>query len=353
MKPRVLIALLIVICVVAIGLFLFTDLSLYLKTQVVPEEVTVPNDLTQEFTWTPDSDTAPGKYVVQLDATDSEGTAAAHTVTINVVAPTVTETGGNDDPKGGGDGGSGGGGGGSGDSSEDSVERPRPVQHVFEAESGHTISGSYSGIEPNKKTVVLAHPQAVLERKVTVAKNNYYLDVHARHDRPGPVKVAVYLNNRAWKVIVLNKNDNQYRTHRLGQLRNFSGGTIRFRLINDVYDRNDPANGDKDRNLHVDWWRLTTDPSAVSAPEALRSPTRPVGGGTTARSPGWDILPRLNDITKEELGARHVTPTVWQYYATRLTVPSNHKASIQAESELRTVMKYWRGVRPSQPYGDL
>lgn len=350
MKPRVLIAILTGICVVAILVFTFTDLSLYLRTQVVPEEVTTPTDITQEYTWTPDSSTPPGTYLVQLNATDNEGTTAAHTVSVNVIASTAAAAGSDDEPsRSSGGGGGGGGGGNSGDE-----ERPRPVQHVFEAESGHTISGAYSGIEPNKKTVVLAHPQAVLERKVTVAKNNYYLDLHARHDRPGPVKVAVYLNNRAWKVIVLDKNDNRYRTHRLGALRNFSGGTIRFRLLNDTYDRANPTNADKDRNLHVDWWRLTTDPSAVSAPEALRSPTRAIGGsGTSSRSPGWDILPRLNDIIKEELGARYVTPTVWQYYATRLTVPANHKASIQAESELRTVMRYWRGVRPTRPYGDL
>lgn len=157
----------------------------------------------------------------------------------------------------GGDSGGGGSSGGGGGGAESTTKSTAPGRTItFQIEKDHKITGAYSGIEPSKKTVVLGGSNASVERKVTVARGTYYLEVHAKHDKPGPVNMVVYLNNKAWKVVKLDKNDNKYRTHRLGLLKNFSGGTIRFRLLNDTFDKKDPANTDKDRNLHIDWWRL-------------------------------------------------------------------------------------------------
>lgn len=158
-----------------------------------------------------------------------------------------------------------GGAGTSGDA--DGGEPPSQPKRVltFQAETGHAISGSYSGVEPNKRTVKLAHPRAILAKKVTTSPGNYWFELHARHDVPGPVRVAVYLNNRAWKVFTLDKNDNRYRTHRVGLLRNFQGATIRFRFrfLNDRFKLDPSGNyrSDLDRDFHIDWWRLVPEGS--------------------------------------------------------------------------------------------
>ncbi|MEX1997654.1 MAG: hypothetical protein WEA04_03185 [Candidatus Andersenbacteria bacterium] len=268
--------------------------------------------------------------------------------------------GGTQDPEGGGDdeqetssgdssGGSDSGGDGGGDSSSDEASAA-PVRTLnFQVEQGHTILGSYSGIQKSgSQTVVkLAHPGAVLERQVTAPRDNYWLDVHVRHDRPGPIHMAVYLNNRAWKVIKFDQNDNKYRTHRIGLLRNFAGARIRFRLLNDTYDKANPANEELDRNLFIDWYRLTTGSSpAVAPPPSSRPQT------ASRRSAGWNILPQLNSYITQELGAAHVTFDIWQYYARRLTAPTNSPEAIQSETQLRNVMQYWKGVRPARPRGD-
>lgn len=230
------------------------DLPLYLRTQVVPE---VSEEVDAEFTWTPTSDTPPGDYPLTLQITDENGAVTTEEVIITVLPEIAeqpeAEPRRDEGDRGGGD--SGGGDSGGGDDRETPPASTRRAV-TLQAESGHTISGSYSGVEPNKTTVVLAHARAILERTVKLDPANFWLEFRVKHDRPGPVYVAVYLNNRAWKVIALTQNDNQYRTHRVGLLRNFSGGKIRFRFLNDLHDKNDPTNADKDRNFHIDWWRL-------------------------------------------------------------------------------------------------
>lgn len=159
----------------------------------------------------------------------------------------------------GGNSGGGGGGGGGGDESDAQAEVTARILD-FKVSANHQLTGAYSGLVSvgSKRVAKLASPAAALSRSVSVPADNYWLDVRVKHDRPGPVKMAVYLNNRAWQVIALTKADNKYYTHRLGLLRNFRQGTIRFRLLNDTFDRRQPSDEEKDRNLFIESWRLTT-----------------------------------------------------------------------------------------------
>lgn len=129
---------------------------------------------------------------------------------------------------------------------------------AFNVATGHSIAGPFSGVftEGKKKVVTLAGNTARLAKKITIARGNYWLEIHAKHDKPGPVQVAIDVNGKLWKKITLTGNDNKYRTTRVGLLRNFAGATIRFRLLNDVYDKKNPTNADKDRNLSIEYWRL-------------------------------------------------------------------------------------------------
>lgn len=258
----------------------------------------------------------------------------------------------------GGGGGSGSSGGGdSSDGGNEEVATRALRTYTNQAEKDQTVSGPYSGIiKDGTRTVAkLAANSSSLQKKVAVTRDNYWLDVTVKHDQPGPVTFAVYVNNQAWKVVKLDKNDNQYRTHRIGQLRNFAGGTIRFRLLNDTFDKSDPTNEAKDRNLYVDSWQLTTNDKFVSVPlttksTATKKATSSASAGR-ARSAGWAILPNLNQIVTEELGAEFVTPPIWEYYAQRLTIAPSFPLSIQTEGALRNAMRYWKGVRPNDPKG--
>lgn len=165
-------------------------------------------------------------------------------------------------------GGSSGDGGGGGDGSSESSGGGTSSGKVytFQAETGHKISGAWSGVvKLGKLTAVkLAQNNAVLEKKIATVPANYYLEVQVRNDRPGSdaVKIAVYLNNRAWKVISLDKKkiNNGFSTYRVGTLRNFKGATVRFRFLNDVFDKARPTDEDSDRNAFIDWWRLVPAP---------------------------------------------------------------------------------------------
>ncbi|MEX2054585.1 MAG: hypothetical protein WD972_00245, partial [Candidatus Andersenbacteria bacterium] len=75
-------------------------------------------------------------------------------------------------------------------------------------------------------------------------------------------------------------------------------------------------------------------------------------GVRTTRSAGWTLLPALNSYITQELGAEHVTFDIWQYYAVRLTVAAAHRASIPTEERLRSIMRFWQGVRPDRPRGE-
>lgn len=218
--------------------------------------------------------------------------------------------------------------------------------YVFPAERG-TVRGSYSGVarDGSRRVAKLAHPQAFLRQTVAVLRGTYAFDVTAKHDQPGPVRGVVYVNGRAWRQFALEKGDNLYRTHRVGVLSGFQGGTVTFRMANDtdVYDRLDPANEEKDRNFYVASWRLTTD---LQVPVAGA-----VGGVGGTRSAGWNLLPGLNTMIEQELGRQHVNFDIWQYYARRLTVSLTNSESIQSLDKLRAAMRYWKSVSPRRPRG--
>jgi hypothetical protein len=91
----------------------------------------------------------------------------------------------------------------------------------------------------------------------------YVVELRARHDAPAPVDVLLTLNGKPWKRLSLTHGDAAYRTHRVGILRNFSGGVLGIQLTNDTFDGASlRACGDAvcrdaaDRNLYVDWFRL-------------------------------------------------------------------------------------------------
>ncbi len=150
------------------------------------------------------------------------------------------------------------GDGGGGRENEAPAPTPKPRIYTFQSETGHKISGPYSGVEPSKKTIVLAANNSRLERSVSVPRGDYWLDVQVKNDTPAPVYFAVYLDGKAWKIVRAIQGTNAYRLERAGLLRNFSSGTIAFRMINDTYDKSQPTNAAKDRNLHIDWWRLVS-----------------------------------------------------------------------------------------------
>ena len=328
--------------VAGVVIFVYPALNRSIRTQIVPgideEEQILEKKL--RLTIPPDAESGTYKFKVGWeDSQDNSLLALSEEITV-VVA--------DDDTDGGGDGEGDNGGGDGGGGGEEEVQA-RPVRtYAFAPHKGHAISGAYSGVrEDSGLTVVtLAHEGARLAKKVAVPRDSYWLYVNAKHDKPGPVDMAVYINNKAWKVIRLEKQDNRYRTHRVGLLRNFTGGTIRFRFLNDVYDKADPTNEAKDRNLHIASWGLTTDASRLPL---LNTVSKGVGGGATGRVA---LLPRLNQINREELGRQFVTFDIWKYYAARLTIPSTTRESIRSEAHLRNVMRYWKGVRANRPRGD-
>lgn len=321
--------------IMAVFVFVYPALNRYMLIQVVPGLEEEEQVLEKTLRLTIPQDMEPGTYKFKIEWEDSQDDsllALGEEITVVVT----------DDDGDGGDGDSGGGGG-----EEETPARPVRI-YTFAPHKGHVISGAYSGVrEDGGLTVVtLAHTRARLAKKVVVPRDSYWLYVNVKHDKPGPVDMAVYLNNKAWKVIRLDKNDNRYRTHRVGLLRNFAGGTIRFRFLNDVYDRSAPTNEARDRNLYIASWGLTTDASRLPIKKTI---SRGVGGGWLG---GVILLPRLNQIIREELGRQFVTFDIWKYYASRLTALNRAREYIGSEDHLRNVMKYWKGVRPSRPRGD-
>lgn len=236
--------------------------ALLLRTQVAQE---VPAEDEYEFSWTPDNDTPPGDYPVTVRATDDQGVVTERAIVITVLAPdpdvspTPTPTPAATEPPSSSGGGSDSGGGGDSGGGNESAPASAPRKtHTFEAETFRlTGKTHYSGIEPSKKTVVLAQPNAILERAVSLPKGTYDLQIRAKADSPGPVLVAVYLGNKAWKVIALKESDNKYRTYQVGTLRNFSKATLRFRMLKDSWTCS-PAQIKAgtiegcDRNLYLD-----------------------------------------------------------------------------------------------------
>lgn len=262
---------------------------------------------------------------------------------------------------GGGDGGDSGGGGGddSGGGGEAEASLPSARGFVYQVEQGWSVTGKYSGVQGN--AVKIAAGSDLLSHTITAPSEDYYFYIKARHDRPGPVMAAVYVaprggRLRAWKTVRLDKNDDKYYAHQLGVLsaRDFPGGVyqIGIRLLNDTYDKNDPSNEATDRNLWVDWVILANRPSLSQVRVVDRSTSSSaVGGSGSSVGNGILLLPALNGYMRSEGIA--VTVDNWKYYAWRLTRPSGHPAAIRSETELRTVMRYWVGVSPDRPRGEI
>lgn len=248
---------------------------------------------------------------------------------------------------GGGNGGGGGGGdgGGSGDN-EEPAATPIPTIFRYQTESSPRVAGQHSGpiLDQGRTVIKLAHERAFVDQKVSVPLRDYWLFLNAKHDFPGPVDIGIYINGWPWKAARLDKNDNKYRTHAIGRLRNFAGGTIRFRFLKDKFDLSDPTNEQKDRNLFIDWWALST------------GNTVPLGvGGSGGRrvitSSGQYLMPGLNQIIREELGDQHVNFDIWKYYAHRLVAQPTASEAINSELRLRHIMRYWHQVSPNHPRG--
>lgn len=341
---RLIVVVVVVVLILAVITLLLPWLRRYLLTQVVPGIEEEEQRFEKRLKLTIPHDTQPGEYELRVSWEDPQ---EGRLLTLSDPVTIVVSSNG-DDVGGGGDGGGNGSGNGGGSGDSGANELSAPVRtFAFSPDRGHRVYGAYSGIRSDKglSVVTLAHARAGLEKKVSVSRGDYWLYINAKHDRPGPVDVAVYLNNRAWKVVRLDKNDDRYRTHRIGLLRQFSGGVIRFRFLNDIYDKSDPTNEAKDRNLHIASWGLTTDPSRLPVAKTSRA----VGGG---RSQGWEVLPRLNQVIREELGSRFVVLDIWRYYAHRLTTKPTNREAIQSEAHLRNVMRYWKNVSPLRPRGE-
>jgi hypothetical protein len=172
-----------------------------------------------------------------------------------------------------------------------------------------------------------------------VPKADYWLSVTAKHDRPGPVEVGVYVNGFPWKSMVLTANDNGYRTHTVGLLNHFSAATITFKFLQDRFEGYD--GDDVDRNLYIDSWTISTNQSAPTG----------VGGAGRADNPGEEMLPYLNSIIREVLGPEHVNPATWHFYAKRLSARVDSPQSIISIERLIDVMLYWQSVNPARPRG--
>lgn len=305
-------------------------------------------------------DTYPQDYNFNINVADEDGNMIAMseqvTVTVENVSeipedePDDTDSDDQDNDSSGGGGSSSSGGGGGDPSTLKPLRRS-----LFYPQRGHAINGFFSGIvyENSRYVAKLGSNTAfLLNDKVGMRQpDDYWLFINAKHDAPAPVHLAVYLNDRAWKTFLLEKGDNQYRTHRVGLLRDFRNGRIKFRLVNDVYDKSDPDNENADRNLYIQWWALSnqSNPQSLSvggvADSASNAPP------TQYRAGGWALMPDLNRYISQELGPQHVNFDIWKYYAWRLSAPSTNRASISSESHLRAVMRYWKSNQPTKPRG--
>jgi hypothetical protein len=242
-------------------------------------------------------------------------------------------------------GGSGGGGGSGGEAqSEDGSRKTYPLA----PERGHELLGANTTLVDDQGRVIvrLAGGSSMLKKTVKVTRDNYWLYVTARHDQPAPVQAAIYLDGRAWKILTLDQGDDKYRMHQVGLLRDFGSGEISFKFLNDVYDQQDINNEKTDRNFWLDSWALSTDPnlSRISSPYS--------GAVRGTKTTGVTLLPRLNSIIREELGTQFVIWDIWSYYAPRLVAAPERRDAIGTEERLRTVMKFWRSVRPDLPRGE-
>lgn len=307
----------------------------------------------------------PQDYTVSLFMENEDGDRVAISEPVTITVENVSEIpddepqdpasntespDGSDEGEGGG-GSSGGGGGGGG-------EPIKPLRRsIYYPQRGHAISGFFSGIvtEGYRFVAKLGSNTAFLVNDSVRMKqpDDYWLFISAKHDAPAPVHLAVYVNDKAWKTLLLDKGDNKYRTHRVGLLRGFRTGRIKFRLVNDTYNKAQPENENEDRNLYLEWWALSnqSNPQSLNVGGAAPAAAAPAAD-TQYRPRGWSLMPELNRYISEELGPQHVNFDIWKYYAWRLAAPKTNRAAISSESHLRAVMRYWKAQSPASPRGD-
>ncbi len=187
-------------------------------------------------------------------------------------------------PGGGGGGGGGGGEGGGGDPTEERSEKKGEKKRLPEIRATVVIAGPSRHVEGERTAVsapalvgdqsfssdrqrhgsrtgvLLAHEKVRAEYRVVVPRRKYLLEITAQHDRPAPVRIAVSVNGRSWKVVEFKRGNGRFATLPVGILRNFSGGTVAFRLLNDFFDRTAFLASDDerhDRNAFIDKFTLT------------------------------------------------------------------------------------------------
>lgn len=107
---------------------------------------------------------------------------------------------------------------------------------------------------------LLAHDRVRADYRVSVPRGRYLLELRAQNDRPAPVRIAVSVNGKTWKVVEFTKGNGKLDTLPVGILRDFAGGRITFRLLNDFFDRQrflSTFDERFDRNAFIDTLLLT------------------------------------------------------------------------------------------------
>lgn len=108
--------------------------------------------------------------------------------------------------------------------------------------------------------LLLAHGRVRAEYVIAARPGDYLVELTAQHDRPAPVQIAVYVNERPWKVVTFRRGNGRFEQLPVGILRNFSRGTLTLRFVNDYFDAAQfGATEDErhDRNAFIDEIRLT------------------------------------------------------------------------------------------------
>ena len=319
------------VAVVAVLVVMLTvpQLRQFLSTQVAKDI-----NLQKKVKITVPENAPPGEHTFLINVQDENGELLTESELITIVVEDISE--GGDDPGGGG---GGGGGGGEGDGHKPSV----PARtFAFAPERKHDVAGNSASIISDLGRVVvrLRSNSDSLSKSLKVPVDNYWLYIDAKHGVPKPIKVAIYVNNKAWKVVTLDKGDNRYRVHRAGLLRVFKGSKVHFRLVND-------QKGVNDRDFLIDAWALSTDPNL----KRIESPaSKGLIKGT--RNRGVHFLPSLNQIIREELGKQFVVWDIWSYYAPRLVAQPDRREAIGTKDRLREVMRFWKLVSPHNPRGE-
>lgn len=163
-------------------------------------------------------------------------TAPAPTPTPVIIAQNVSS---------GGDSGGGGGGGGGGGDEASSEPAPSRI-YTYQAEKG-ILTGLVIKKDGKLTIAFFTKDTDRLAQAYKVDAGTYRLSFSAKDGLPKGTKIAIYLNNKAWKTVTLSRGDNKYREIIAGSLKSLRTGTISFRLVSPL----------PNQTLSLDWWRLT------------------------------------------------------------------------------------------------